>query len=276
MLYKEYRKNGKVLKIYFDVNAQNPREWDNLGTMVCFHRKYHLGDPHNYNDPWDFLLDLLEEHFGDYSQAENFIKSATNYDEIIEYLKQDYVILPLYLYDHGDITISTSPFSCPWDSGQVGWIYCSKERFRKETGFNEDELFSTDSRRPIKIGDHVKVDGRGYGKVIDICNEIVTIDFDYNKIPSAKMQENIVTVPAENCSVMCNQSVELLKAEVDIYDQYLRGDVYGYVSGYIEKCPCCGNEKFVASDSCWGFYGTDFASNGLLYYAGEEWEDVLT
>ena len=32
-----------VLKIMVDENAQNPREWDNLGTMVChllhFHNK---------------------------------------------------------------------------------------------------------------------------------------------------------------------------------------------------------------------------------------------
>ena len=35
------------------------------------------------------------------------------------------VILPLYLYDHSGITMNTCGFSCPWDSGQVGWIYAS-------------------------------------------------------------------------------------------------------------------------------------------------------
>lgn len=36
----------------------------------------------------------------------------------------------LYLYDHGGISISTSPFSCPWDSGQYGIAYITKEEAR--------------------------------------------------------------------------------------------------------------------------------------------------
>lgn len=27
---------------------------------------------------------------------------------------------PIYAYIHGDITLSAAPFSCPWDSGQIG------------------------------------------------------------------------------------------------------------------------------------------------------------
>lgn len=40
----------------------------------------------------------------------------------------------LYLYDHSGITMNTTGFSCPWDSGQVGWIYASKEDALKEFG----------------------------------------------------------------------------------------------------------------------------------------------
>lgn len=45
-----------------------------------------------------------------------------------------FIILPLYLYDHSGITMSTSSFSCPWDSGQVGWIYATAEMIGKEYG----------------------------------------------------------------------------------------------------------------------------------------------
>jgi hypothetical protein len=31
--------------------------------------------------------------------------------------------------------MSTSPFSCPWDSGQVGFIYVTREKARKEMGW---------------------------------------------------------------------------------------------------------------------------------------------
>lgn len=41
------------------------------------------------------------------------------------------VILPLYLYDHSGITMNTTGFSCPWDSGMIGWIYVEKEDIQK-------------------------------------------------------------------------------------------------------------------------------------------------
>ena len=53
-------------------------------------------------------------------------------------IKKDHdiaVILPLYLYDHSGITISTEPFSCNWDSGQIGWAFVSKETVRKELDY---------------------------------------------------------------------------------------------------------------------------------------------
>src|ERR1039457_3716938 len=41
----------------------NPRkEYDNVGTMVCWHRNYDLGDKHNYADSEEFLLDLAREY----------------------------------------------------------------------------------------------------------------------------------------------------------------------------------------------------------------------
>lgn len=44
------------------------------------------------------------------------------------------ICLPLYLYDHSGITMSTGSFNDPWDSGQVGWIFCTKEDIKREYG----------------------------------------------------------------------------------------------------------------------------------------------
>jgi hypothetical protein len=44
-------------------------------------------------------------------------------------------ILPLYIYDHSGITMNTTGFSCRWDSGQVGFIYATKEKIRAEYGW---------------------------------------------------------------------------------------------------------------------------------------------
>lgn len=85
----------------------DPRSWDNMGTMVCFHGRYNLGDKKtNDNDTTRKLQSLVS--------------------------RKDVIALPLYMYDHSGITIATKPFHCPWDSGQIGHIYVTKERARKE------------------------------------------------------------------------------------------------------------------------------------------------
>ena len=119
--------DGNVLKIYQDEYAENPRNWDNLGTMVCFHRRYSLGDEHDYSDPDEFK-EWWEEH-GDGG-----------------------IRLPLYLYDHSGITIRTTPFSCPWDSGQVGYIYVTVDRIREE--YREQVIDMTKSEDILIILNH--------------------------------------------------------------------------------------------------------------------------
>ena len=108
------------LKIEQDTDPMNPRtDWDNLGTMVCFHKRYDLGDKTDYRsndyDSWDELKEGI----------------ITNEGEV--------TILPLYLYDHSGITISTSPFDCNWDSGQIGFIFVSKYKIKKE-GIDETKV----------------------------------------------------------------------------------------------------------------------------------------
>lgn len=62
--------------------------------------------------------------------------SSLRMNELLELVREmeNMVILPLYLYDHSGITMNTSGFSCPWDSGQVGWIYADEEAIKKEYG----------------------------------------------------------------------------------------------------------------------------------------------
>ena len=108
-IYTE-KKNGLTIKIYQSEYHESPREWDNLGLMVCFHGRHELGDKHTMS---------IEE-------AKELMQS------------KDIVSLPLFLYEHSGMTISTDntryPFNCRWDSGQVGFIYVTKEKIRKEYG----------------------------------------------------------------------------------------------------------------------------------------------
>ena len=109
----------KELRIFHDESPLDPREdCEPVTKMICFCKRYKLGDSHGY-----------------FSEAHN------NWEELKEELEQDYdilVILPVYMYDHGGITISTTPFGCRWDSGQIGWVFVEKKQFDEIPELFED------------------------------------------------------------------------------------------------------------------------------------------
>ncbi len=118
----------KKLKIYFDQCGigESPREWDNLGIIAYKHSRYCLGEE-QISDP----IDWLEEKLG---VAKKYEYNNDRLYELEELFFEAFVGFRLYLYDHSGQTISTTPFHCPWDSGQVGYIYTTKERMREWNG----------------------------------------------------------------------------------------------------------------------------------------------
>ena len=49
-------------------------------------------------------------------------------DEIRDGIEDGSLIgTPVYVYSHSGATMRTTPFSCPWDSGQSGFVYVSRE-----------------------------------------------------------------------------------------------------------------------------------------------------
>jgi hypothetical protein len=120
----EYK--GYNIKVYGDESPESPRDWDcNWGTMVCFHKRYNLGDKHSYKEVMSFLIDLASE-FIDKDRAER----ATS-EKLFEIISFNCLIFPLYLYSHSGLSISMKPFSDQWDSGQIGYIYITKKKVRE-------------------------------------------------------------------------------------------------------------------------------------------------
>lgn len=98
------------LRIEQDIYPTNPREdHTQFATMFCAHRRYDLGDRQTQN-----------------------VADIEAFEEECDWT------LPLYLYDHSGITMSTGPFSCPWDSGRVGTIGITREQLA-ETGLEVNE-----------------------------------------------------------------------------------------------------------------------------------------
>ena len=65
-----------------------------------------------------------------HNNYDQFLETREFFNKYKEKLDKYYIMLPLYLYDHSDITMNTTGFSCPWDSGQVGWIYADLSMMR--------------------------------------------------------------------------------------------------------------------------------------------------
>ena len=146
-----YDYKGHVIEIGYDHDPMSPvTDWSLSGIMLCSHGSYNLGN-HQISEFMDDFIEAYERQPHSWADWTMFVQS-----------RGARMVLPLYLYDHSGITISTTPFSCPWDSGQVGIIY------------------TTDS--------HLEEMG---------CP----------KYDDAQLKEILVN-------------------EVDVYDRYLRGDVY--------------------------------------------------
>lgn len=138
------------ISVLYDDSPENPRDLDNLGTITYSHSRYVLGD-HSINDQYisaedAFYLDLAI--YQDVFPPEKLHASIVNIYEqdvegslyteeetrkkMIEFVKENYIILPVYLYDHSGLIMNTKGFVCPWDSGQVGFIYVDKNKIKKE------------------------------------------------------------------------------------------------------------------------------------------------
>jgi ribosomal protein S27AE len=156
MPYEIWEKGDERVIIEQDDGAANPRKEDCYESVfVAKHRRYKLGDREPLNDiEWE---DVQKD--------------------------EGVAVLSVYLYDHSGISISATPYSCPWDSGCVGFIY--------------EEL-------------------------------------------KGRKREEVE---------------EQLRSEIQLYDHYLRGNVYGYMRKKKNECPHCGDVKWEEIDSCWGFYG---------------------
>ena len=113
---KTYKQTGMRVVKYYDECAENPRNWDNLTTMICHHRRYALGD------------------FEESRQFNGFTSLKELKQALVEHYGEMAYIEPLSLYDHSIQTLAIGAPTDMWDSGYVGFIFVTKERARKEYG----------------------------------------------------------------------------------------------------------------------------------------------
>lgn len=253
-LYKGYS-----IEIYQDELAEDPRRmFDPMGKMICFHSRYELGDKHDFYDPEDFYKSLAAEvlpnidELIDYIESDFFSRHADRAGEaaadkraelIIDALvnmkvSENFIVLPLYLYDHSGLAMSVNRFFCPWDSGQVGYIYLSHEDAKKEYADDDDGTAIEKATRYLagevrEYSAYLEGDVFGFtitdpdGEIIDGCagfygfdanadyvaEEIRnTIDADIRRRRKEKRQEaaaaNMATIEAERLEAETDQFIK--------------------------------------------------------------------
>lgn len=182
-----------------DHDPMNPRDWDNIDVMFCKHSRYALGDE-SAGDPFveeefcqlpDVVAEALEELApgrwpsprapfpeSEYTEARGALLGAGKHEAVEELEAVDWewrnvlspdvhpdLILPIYLYDHGGITVSHGSFSCPWDSGQVGWHYMTRIALKEHFDGDVDKALAC-LKAELKTYDHY-IQGEVWGFEIE-------------------------------------------------------------------------------------------------------------
>lgn len=176
MIAEEYEHSGVKVAVHHeehDTEMYDPRDWDNVGVMFCWHPDYTLGDE-------QFAPDSHRDAGYTFHRME----------DVVRYLQDERharVILPLFLLDHSGITIR---------AGEP--ILGDPE---KDT--NQERLKS----RGRFIGDDTGWDTTHVGFIYTNDEEMEKMGVD----------------PAN--------ALKCLRQEVEVYDQYLTGDIYFYIVG---------------------------------------------
>lgn len=143
MTYEAHKEQykGFTIKIMQDDDAQSPDDWDQAATIYTKHNRY-------------FAIGKDLNKIEDEEAAE--VRTGGEW-------------LPIYAYVHSGVTISTSAFSCPWDSGQCGFIVMSKEKIIEEYG--DDTPASREKAKQLMVGEVTSWDtylkGEIYGYIVE-------------------------------------------------------------------------------------------------------------
>jgi hypothetical protein len=251
-------KTGDVrIRIEHDDCPDDPRDDEWPDKLICWTRRYNLGDKHAYDCPEDMFMDILSGadrdalrpimrgmmRYGSLRQAavEWFHGMENRKDEWYGFIEHNLwhigdegpplleeaarkaaVILPVYLHDHSEIALNTTGFHCPWDSGQLGFIYMTHADILKHSG-------------------HPTAEEKASGKLTEDTR--------------GKMAED-------------------LSRTVETYSQYVAGDAWGFIFERADACSACGRVTWEHEDSCWGFLGTDF-NNGMADHIEEKHHELL-
>lgn len=150
-----------TLELDYSDTQECPTSWwaDHDPLIACWHRRYILGHQEGktrlrelvrgsrrYRDTWEEER-LWTPTDGSYGNK-HYLDLDDWRDLALGAVKSGCLVLPVYLYDHSGLAVSLSPFSCPWDSGQVGLMVWSREQ---REAYHGKRFRDTNKRRQTDI-----------------------------------------------------------------------------------------------------------------------------
>ena len=259
--YRYYKDNGKLMRLHIeqDNDPLNPRyDWDgNIGKMMCWHRDYRLGDykENEFSDNEDFLNDLVRNNLKEKSII-NYVKAkkASNglelkYDrhEKVWQLWGTYYWFPLG-------TSKEAKFDVIKEYESLDWLVDDMiEALPQKDKWHLLEKHANIVYLPLYLYDHsgITMNTGGFsdrwdsGQVGYIYTDKKTIIDCGGKIRNEK--GNYVKITDKNWK---KAAYQWMQGEVDEYDMYLTGEVYGVITEEYNAEDDGWEEK----DSCWGFF----------------------
>ncbi len=245
-------KQPYLLQVMYDTEPLNPREdYDNFGHMMCWHRRYNLGDENRFEAPNDFLMDIVKRTASEYA--------------IIRYArfgKSDTIRLSYDKSAHGWSIEYYDGYSKKWY--QEDFVEGRLEDNAKDVADCLIEAMSNNDLLKIASAENVILSLNLY----DHSGLRMSADSFAGKAQHAEWDSGqvgwIYATASEICAEYGSVSAENMErarqrllSEVQDYDYYLSGQCYGYRL----------YENGEETESCWGFLG--YLEDVLKEIAGE-------
>lgn len=225
---------GFAIKINYDGCPADPRkEWDNVATFACNHSRYDLGDKVDFDDELDRL-------FAKYVSTKSVLNYfVEEYGAVLDIEDEDKIYE--WKEKRSDGAIVTRSIAASSDDELCELISDDYlDSMDKISLINEsDEVVI----RTISIYDHGGVTAwlgtpDGHADARWDCG-IVGIAF----VEKSKAEKEGACGPNHNgYDSWQDWALTMMRSEMKVYDEYLRGEVYGYVIDEL-------------SEACYGYYG---------------------
>lgn len=245
---EEYR--GLTINVYYDESPTNPRDWGNVATFVCEHRNYNLGDEQSIQD---VVNKLYSSYVSSKAVIDYFVKTRN---------------AKLKVGEEGDGCDHYYEYEIKVCGEMCKQYICADSSMSEDeiAGEMEDELDLCEKLQlieesgevvmlPISMYEHSGITlwlGSKWSHY-DAQWDCSSIGFAYVEKSTAK-EEGMLDPGEEYDHDWKKWAYAMMEAEMKTYDQYVRGEVYGYM---VED-----EDGEKASDAllsgCWGYYEKDY------------------